>query len=112
MMGTESTQRVLMARTRRPDPRGITLADVARAAGVSKITASRVLRGGPVAGETRERVLEVVRRLGYVPNRLAGTLSSAPRSTSGKTMLASDGMITPTRFEPAEDRVPARRFGT
>ena len=42
------------------------------------MTVSRVLRGtGYVSGETKAQVLEVVGRLGYVPNRLAGSLASA-----------------------------------
>lgn len=53
-----------------------TLAQVARAAGVSEITASRALRGGArVARDTLERVQEAARRLNYVPNRLAGALA-------------------------------------
>lgn len=53
-----------------------TLAEVARIAGVSEITASRALRGGPhVALATRERVQDAARALNYMPNRLAGTLA-------------------------------------
>ncbi|HEV7283830.1 MAG TPA: LacI family DNA-binding transcriptional regulator, partial [Kaistia sp.] len=55
-----------------------TLADVALRAEVSEITVSRVLRNkASVADKTRERVLAVVRQMGYVPNRVAGTLASA-----------------------------------
>ncbi|WP_416067255.1 LacI family DNA-binding transcriptional regulator [Rhizobium sp. ZK1] len=54
-----------------------TLEEVAIAAGVSKMTASRALRGaGDVSKETRERVLDVAERLSYVGNRLALSLSS------------------------------------
>src|SRR4051794_37701866 len=56
---------------------GITLGDVARLAGVSPITASRALNTPEqVAKETLARVIEAVRRTGYVPNRLAGGLAS------------------------------------
>jgi AraC-like DNA-binding protein len=42
---------------------------VAREAGVSQSTVSRALRGDPrVREETRRRVDEAARRLGYVPN--------------------------------------------
>lgn len=55
-----------------------TLAHVARLANVSGNTVSRVLRSkGPVAEETRARVLRAVEALGYIPNRAAGTLASA-----------------------------------
>ena len=54
-----------------------TLEEVATLAGVSKMTASRALRGTPdVARETREKVLQAAMRLNYVGNRLALSLSS------------------------------------
>ncbi len=54
----------------------MTIRDVARAAGVSAATVSRVLNGSghPVREDTRRRVLEAVRRLDYYPNRLARSL--------------------------------------
>ena len=51
--------------------------DVARAAGVSAMTVSRALRTpGKLAPSTLERVERAVERLGYVPDRIAGALSS------------------------------------
>jgi len=61
-----------------PDPpsRRPTLSQVAEAAGVSEITASRALRGrSAVAKDTRLKVENAARALNYVPNRLAGTLA-------------------------------------
>jgi LacI family transcriptional regulator, gluconate utilization system Gnt-I transcriptional repressor len=56
---------------------GITLADVARLAGVSAITVSRALNTPErVSAEVRERVRQAVERTGYVPNLLAGGLAS------------------------------------
>lgn len=56
----------------------LTLADVARHAGVSTMTASRALsRPELVSQSTRDRILESVRTLGYVPNLLAGSLASS-----------------------------------
>jgi LacI family transcriptional regulator len=53
-------------------PRKVTIADVARRAGVSKTTVSHVLSGNrPVAGGTRQRVERAVRDLGYRPDGLA-----------------------------------------
>lgn len=58
------------------------LADVARAAGVSKMTVSRVLRGkAGFSNETRDRVMQEVERLGYVPNRLAAAFGKSGAST-------------------------------
>lgn len=57
--------------------RTLTLRDVSEASGVSEMTVSRVLRNrGDVSESTRERVLEAARRLGYVPNKIAGALAS------------------------------------
>ncbi len=55
-----------------------TLTDVARHAGVSGITVSRVVRAqGPISAATRERVLDAIQTLGYVPNRSASALASS-----------------------------------
>jgi LacI family transcriptional regulator len=62
---------------------------VARAAGVSQSTVSRALRGDPrVREETRRRVDDAARRLGYVPNSLASGLVS--RSTRTVAVIVSD----------------------
>ncbi len=54
-----------------------TLEEVATEAGVSKMTASRALRGvADVSSETRDRVIEAATRMNYVGNRLALSLSS------------------------------------
>jgi len=60
------------------DPkRPLTLRDVSEASGVSEMTVSRVLRNrGDVSDATRDKVLEASRRLGYVPNKIAGALAS------------------------------------
>ena len=48
-----------------------TMKDVAKAAGVSVATVSRVLNDDDrVAGETRARVQQVIEQLGYTPNTL------------------------------------------
>ncbi|MGI9421517.1 MAG: LacI family DNA-binding transcriptional regulator, partial [Geminicoccaceae bacterium] len=54
-----------------------TMRDVAREAGVSAMTVSRVLKDPAIgAAATRERVEAAVARLGYVPDRIASALSS------------------------------------
>jgi LacI family transcriptional regulator, gluconate utilization system Gnt-I transcriptional repressor len=60
-----------------PVNKAATLHDVARAAGVSLITASRAL-GNPsvVSAKTIERVRQAVEATGYTPNLLAGGLKS------------------------------------
>lgn len=54
--------------------RRVTVIDIARAAGVSKSTVSLVLQGSPVRDETRAKVNEAIRSLGYVYNRGAANL--------------------------------------
>ena len=57
--------------------RRVRLDDVASAAGVSTASVSLVLRNAPgPSAETRRRVLETARRLGYRPDRAASLLAS------------------------------------
>jgi DNA-binding LacI/PurR family transcriptional regulator len=57
--------------------RTATLDDVARAAGVSRATASRVVNGSTTVGvEARHAVEQAVARLGYVPNGAARSLAT------------------------------------
>lgn len=52
------------------------MSDVARLAGVSKMTVSRVLAGHSVSEKTQERVRQAIDKLGYVADAAAGALSS------------------------------------
>jgi LacI family transcriptional regulator len=53
----------------------VTIKDVAKAAGVSTQTVSRVANGRPeVAAETREHVQEIIKKLGYQPSKIARSL--------------------------------------
>ena len=62
----------------------ITIKDVAKAAGVSTQTVSRVINNRPdVAPKTRAMVQKVVRELGYAPNYFARSLSSGKTNTLG-----------------------------
>ena len=63
----------MTTRTKRP----LTLRDVSEASGVSEMTVSRVLRNkGDVSEATRIKVQDAAKRLGYVPNKIAGALAS------------------------------------
>jgi len=51
--------------------------DVAKAAGVSRMTVSRALKkDSPISKETREKILRVVREMNYVPDQMAGSLTT------------------------------------
>ncbi len=58
-----------------PQNRKITIKDVAREAGVSTQTISRVINNHPdVSPDTRKRIREIIDRLGYHPSELARSL--------------------------------------
>jgi LacI family transcriptional regulator len=62
----------------------ITIYDVAREAGVSMATVSRVVNSNPnVKPATRKKVLEAIQRLGYRPNAVARGLASKKTTTVG-----------------------------
>ncbi|MFF0291834.1 LacI family DNA-binding transcriptional regulator [Streptomyces sp. NPDC005262] len=62
----------------------VTIADVAREAGVSKTTVSRVINAkGEVDGSTAARVREVIAQLGYVPSSGAVGLARGSSRTVG-----------------------------
>ncbi len=72
------------------------MADVARRAGVSHQTVSRVLNGHPnVSPETRADVLAAIRELGYRPNVAARTL------VTGKTNVLGVISFDTTLYGPA-----------
>jgi DNA-binding LacI/PurR family transcriptional regulator len=72
------------------------MADVARQAGVSHQTVSRVLNGHPnVSGKTRASVLAAIRDLGYRPNAAARTL------VTGRTNVLGVISFDTTLYGPA-----------
>src|ERR1700722_3300380 len=68
---------------------GLTIRDVAKAAGVSTATVSNVLnKRGKVGPRTQGLVLSTVKRLGYLPNIHARRLASRDTRTLG--IIVSD----------------------
>ena len=73
-----------------------TLRDVARRAGVSEMTVSRVLRNaGYAAPATRERVLRAASAIGYVPNRIAGSLAQKRTNLVGVLVPSMTNQVFP-----------------
>jgi DNA-binding LacI/PurR family transcriptional regulator len=66
----------------------VTLEDVARAAGVSRATASRALTADSVSTPARERVRAVAARIGYAPDPLARALAAG---TGTRLVVAAAG---------------------
>ena len=78
------------------DARPLTLRDVSEASGVSEMTVSRVLRGkGDVSPDTRERVLQAAKALGYVPNKIAGALASQHVNLVAVIIPSMSNMVFP-----------------
>ncbi len=76
--------------------RALTLRDVAEATGFSEMTVSRVLRGrGDVSDGTRSKVLAAAKRLGYVPNKIAGALASSRVNLVGVIIPSLSNMVFP-----------------
>lgn len=76
--------------------RPLTLRDVSEASGVSEMTVSRVLRNrGDVSTATRERVLAAAKRLGYVPNKIAGALASSRVNLVAVIIPSLSNMVFP-----------------
>ncbi len=62
----------------------ITISDIAKEAGVSKATVSRVLSGSSsVRPEVRSRIQEIIDRHGYIPNRFAQSLAGNSKKVIG-----------------------------
>ncbi|WP_336797021.1 LacI family DNA-binding transcriptional regulator [Erwinia aphidicola] len=82
-------------------PRSVTLEDVARAAGVSYQTVSRVLNHSQqVSGKTRQRVEAAMQALNYVPNRVAQQLAGKNTRTLG--LATSDlALLAPAQIASA-----------
>lgn len=59
-----------------PSGEPVRMVDVAQLAGVSKMSVSRVLTGQHVSDDIRTRVMDAVRKTGYVADAVAGAFSS------------------------------------
>src|SRR5688572_20625369 len=91
MMGTFPKQFIQDLRRRVPGK--TTIIEVARVAGVSKSTVSRVLLGGAqVKEETKTLVLQTIKQLGYERNDLASSLRT---DQTRMVMLATPDITNP-----------------
>lgn len=87
--------------------KGITMADIAKAAGVSQGAISSLLNdrdyGIRVSEKTRERVFRVCREMGYVPNDLRAVVRMYPEQGNFCVLLAGDLKDLPS--DPFQARV-------
>ncbi len=69
----------------------VTAADIAKKLNISRITVDRVLNNrGLVSDETKQRVLEMVKQLGYQPNRAAKHLAKKTKCCIGVSYVFPD----------------------
>lgn len=98
--------------TERTGRHGPTIRDVARIAGVSIGTASKALnQGGRLRQETRDRVTEVARQIGYRPNDMAQSLHRLRSMTVGIISTDSFGRFTLPILQALEEQFADRRIG-
>ena len=96
----------------------ITMSDIARHAGVSPMTVSRALSDPTsVSEKMRRKVDAAVRQFGYLPNRIAGSLSSKRSNVVGLVVPSGltfnpDGqcITTPWRRSSSPRRPPLNDF--
>ena len=88
----------------------VTIADVAKAAGVSSSTVSYVLSGKrPISPTTRERVLRSIQRLGYHPHAGARALASHKTNVLALVAPLRHDVVVPVIMQFATAVVTAAR---
>ncbi|MEE4597491.1 LacI family DNA-binding transcriptional regulator [Streptomyces sp. DSM 41524] len=84
----------------------VTSQDVARLAGVSQATVSRVLQGSArVSPETRERVLAAMKQAGYHPNAAARAMRTRRAGTIGVVVADITNPFYPQLLEAVGDEL-------
>ncbi|ASR35539.1 LacI family transcriptional regulator [Prauserella marina] len=83
--------------------RPVTLADIARTAGVHVTTVSRALRGSDDIGRaTAERIRSVAKQLGYLPNPAAASLRTGRSRLLGVVVPRLTDVVLATIYEGIE----------
>lgn len=91
--------------------RAVTLKDVAAAADVSVMTASRAFRTPELVSEkVRARVAEAVERLGYAPNEAARALVTATTSTIGVVIPSVTNLVFIDVLRGIYDAIEGTRY--
>jgi LacI family transcriptional regulator len=89
----------------------VTIVDVAREAGVSPKTVSRVMRGDDyVSEQTLQKIQSVIKRLGYRPNRAAQSLVSDRSGVIGVVIPDINNPFFPEVVRAIEDTALERDY--
>ena len=89
-----------------------TISDVAVLAGVSKATVSRVVNNVDfVEPDTKQRVLEAVKALGYRPNNAARSLTTKRTRTIGMIISDASNLFFGDMLRGVEDILQPRNYG-
>ncbi|MFJ5862324.1 LacI family DNA-binding transcriptional regulator [Pseudarthrobacter sp. NPDC092439] len=98
-------------RSQRGGHAGISIEDVAAAAGVSTATVSRAVRGLPrVSPATREKILEIAANLGYVASSSASGLATGRTRTIGVLAPFVSRWFFSKAIEGADRELHARQY--
>lgn len=82
----------------------VNIKEVAKAAGVSASTVSRVLTGNvPVSAEAKARVLDAVEKMNYLPNAVAQGLKGGSLHTIGLVIPNVRSLVFPAAIRGIED---------
>jgi LacI family transcriptional regulator len=89
----------------------VTISDVAREAGVSMMTVSRVINDkGEISPSTRQHVMEVIEQLGYRPSSIARGLATQRTGTLGLVVPDIANPFFSEVARGAEDRASAASY--
>lgn len=90
---------------------GTRMRDVAKRAGVSVMTVSRAINEpDKVSADMRQRVLNAVNELGYIPNSLASSLSSSRSMLIGLVVPSIDNSIYTQTIKGLSDEIRGAGF--
>lgn len=101
----------MSGKVRRSGGDAVTMSDIARLAGVSPMTVSRALREPSTVSEKMRRKVEAaVREHGYLPNRIAGSLSSKRSNIVGLIVPSIRNSLYASMVQAISDVLRANGF--
>ncbi len=83
---------------------GVTTKDLARICGVSRTTVTRALHGGSIRPDTKQRILETAKELGYQPDLAARSLVSGKSMSIGVIVVDLKNQYFPKMLDAIEKK--------